>query len=1771
MKKPSKLSLKISHAIARRIKANQAERAGVFAFKEAPKIVPRPSSPMSKALSKGAFVVGAITSYNALAAYDLGNQTHIVGYMWNHHNGEFYYGSGGYYCGSYWCNDGASLTSNNSGTYLLSQLTWKGGSLNIGLNNATLNVGTQGSNTFTNYYDTATFNDTINARNINLAQTLNLERDTNLSISASQSIGANNATLNSNGYTLALKGQNGNFSNTSLNGGSAININVGNLTLNNVSFNDANTSVTNTGTLNIQNTITLTHNSPLTKLASTITLSPNAIFNITQNLSNISQTGGSSYSILNTTGNINTSSYGKALWNLIRYNNQSASLYSGDGASEIQSNGETIYHVAFNEGGKQYIFGEAFGPKSISIFSLQPTNVWGTGVLPLNGSHDFSVGPGGVAYINPNAANPTNGYKILDTTPNGLPASFGVNIKGNDNTLVLGNDTANPINWQTSKAAISIGGNTHTVGTITGAFNAYNIYMTNTFQTGNNLAANAHNIFTAQYGGHGTTITFSASNNLTMDDLRYWERIAGDEQSSATFNATNNINVSNSTFIDNTRSISAIIGGNMKFNAQNTTFNNSQFSGDQSQISLTGTQTLTLTDTQINNGMSTISLNAGTLNMDCDGKHGSCAPDFNNNPPFGASGFSGINAEHLLVNAQTATFTNTTLNIDPVSGANAAFSTNNLTFNNTTFSGDNTFSFQADNKGGQVTTFEGTTTLDTAQGNQALSPFATALSGQVILGSNAVFNIQNTLNNPAKAYTILDTQNAIQASNQDYLNTYAGRLWQLIHYQGQSASSAQQVTGAFIFNNQTYNIPAADKAYMVSFGTARFLETFGNNSMALQYVSQAADVWKSVYPMQNEPNVPQSYNVGINGVAFIDPAHNHNDPGYNPGDNSLSANSQVSGGATDTTIIGNNATLVIGNDQLQAIGLNAKQRASVNLDPSEKTGNSSSTTLSAPNVLLTNDLNIGSSKGGSGDLNISAQNTMTMDGLDFNATGSQQTNQNTFTGTQSLNIQNSNLNANGGALSLNSQNIQLNHANLTGQSDATITLNASSQSSNTPTQINAANTDFKDSGGSVKLNAQNITLGTSTQGTLYDKSVSGAVSGAVSFTTNNTALSIAATGALNAANTTFSAQNGGSISLSSGQNLSLDQTTTFEGSGTAISLNAAKALNITGQAGQAGFNDTNGTIQLQGQSVVLNTATFAGNGNSVKILGAGGSGAADSLNATDTDFNNSQDVNISANSATFTNGNFSQDQNVNIASSGDGNFNSTNFNTAGNININAGDTDTFNGTNFNTTADVNITAHNKATFENNSHFTKAQNINITANTANFEDTAFNTTGSTDNVFKIANATFDGATFNTHSAYNFSGNTQTTFSGITSIGISGDTTFAKNLGDVDFSKGSLLSLNENEILNALKGGKTYTLLSGSKIDYDAQYAHSLYQMVQFGNTATTLAKNLKGGATQGGDTWYVSLGGETIKESFGANALTFSLYVPPLPPNPNPKISPKPPAQTRLARDKVAPTSPARAGAIHKATPPTQQAQGTQTTKQTAARRAHIRQTAAKGKQGARKVHTPQALAQVLAQARTIPGTTPTQTAARQGKTSTTRRAIKAQARPLRGNQLTPQPAVAQGKLPAIQAARHRAATPQVRALLARVLAIRVATPTPRKAAAIQAIRPTQTAAHQGAQQAARQGKTSTTWRATQGRGAIQAGKAQGHKDRAARTLRKVHPALRRPSLPHKMHPVTTFGKMFMACGLGACKCRPLCNQMALPTLTPLTTMAIRAITSPVCP
>ncbi|BCZ18250.1 hypothetical protein NHP190003_15320 [Helicobacter sp. NHP19-003] len=81
-----------------------------------------------------------------------------------------------------------------------------------------------------------------------------------------------------------------------------------------------------------------------------------------------------------------------------------------------------------------------------------------------------------------------------------------------------------------------------------------------------------------------------------------------------------------------------------------------------------------------------------------------------------------------------------------------------------------------------------------------------------------------------------------------------------------------------------------------------------------------------------------------------------------------------------------------------------------------------------------------------------------------------------------------------------------------------------------------------------------------------------------------------------------------------------------------------------------------------------------------------------------------------------------------------------------------------------------------------------------------------------------------------------------------------------MGTVSFSNGALLNLNQSEILNALQGGKTYTLLSGNDLKFstDTQYAANLYQMVQFGNTATTLAKDLKGGATQGGDTWYTFL-------------------------------------------------------------------------------------------------------------------------------------------------------------------------------------------------------------------------------------------------------------------------------------------------------------------------
>ncbi|WP_034377149.1 hypothetical protein, partial [Helicobacter suis] len=140
MKKFSSLTLKFGHALARRIKANQARRAGTYVFK---KQLPQPkrSELKPKLIKQGTFILG-VMSQPLLAWYPSWisgthtlNTTNIKQYMQNNHRSQnllwtggsnvFYEASNGsYFCTNWNCNGSVTLIGSGSTTYTLSNLNY---------------------------------------------------------------------------------------------------------------------------------------------------------------------------------------------------------------------------------------------------------------------------------------------------------------------------------------------------------------------------------------------------------------------------------------------------------------------------------------------------------------------------------------------------------------------------------------------------------------------------------------------------------------------------------------------------------------------------------------------------------------------------------------------------------------------------------------------------------------------------------------------------------------------------------------------------------------------------------------------------------------------------------------------------------------------------------------------------------------------------------------------------------------------------------------------------------------------------------------------------------------------------------------------------------------------------------------------------------------------------------------------------------------------------------------------------------------------------------------------------------------------------------------------------------------------------------------------------------------------------------------------------------------------------------------------------------------
>ncbi len=248
----------------------------------------------------------------------------------------------------------------------------------------------------------------------------------------------------------------------------------------------------------------------------------------------------------------------------------------------------------------------------------------------------------------------------------------------------------------------------------------------------------------------------------------------------------------------------------MNFNSSHIITGNSYADGGGTTLNFNATNNITINQASFDNS------DAGTQKsyMNFKGSNikvsGSSFKDDTN----GGFSFSGNN------NNSTISFNQTNFNQGTYNFSNSASSSfDNSSFNQGSYhfnSAQSTFDNSNFNQGAydfntSKVSFSGINTLNSS------SPFA-SLKGSVSFGSNAIFNLNQTLNNN-QTYDILTTNGAIQ------YGVYQSYLWDLINYKGDKAISHVEV------GNNTYDV-----TFDINGQDETLQETFNKQSIITQFL-----------------------------------------------------------------------------------------------------------------------------------------------------------------------------------------------------------------------------------------------------------------------------------------------------------------------------------------------------------------------------------------------------------------------------------------------------------------------------------------------------------------------------------------------------------------------------------------------------------------------------------------------------------------------------------------------------------------------------------------------------------------------------------------------------------------------------------------------------------------------------------------------------------------------------------------------------------------------
>ncbi|WQU05111.1 vacuolating cytotoxin domain-containing protein [Helicobacter pylori] len=246
----------------------------------------------------------------------------------------------------------------------------------------------------------------------------------------------------------------------------------------------------------------------------------------------------------------------------------------------------------------------------------------------------------------------------------------------------------------------------------------------------------------------------------------------------------------------------------INFNSSHLTTGNSYADGGGATLNFNAANNITINQASLDNSDagtqhsymnfkgSNIKVSGSSFTDDTDGGFNFSGSNNNSAISFNQTSF---NQGTYHFNSAQSTFENSSFN-------QGTYDFNdNASFNNDTFN-QGTYSFNT-NK----VSFSGINTLNSS------SPFA-SLKGSVSFGSDAIFNLNQTLNNN-QTYDILTTNGAIQ------YGVYQSYLWDLINYKGDKAISHVEV------GNNTYDV-----TFDINGQDETLQETFNKQSIITQFL-----------------------------------------------------------------------------------------------------------------------------------------------------------------------------------------------------------------------------------------------------------------------------------------------------------------------------------------------------------------------------------------------------------------------------------------------------------------------------------------------------------------------------------------------------------------------------------------------------------------------------------------------------------------------------------------------------------------------------------------------------------------------------------------------------------------------------------------------------------------------------------------------------------------------------------------------------------------------